>query len=289
MKKQQILLAGVSLALLLGLYFFAPVTPKPAPKPVAGEHHEGDGHDHGAASDSIPTGIAIVAAAKEKLTEAQLAQVTRLENAVVRGDVKDQQINVYQQLAAYWRDSIRSFMPFAYYTSEAAKLENSEKNLTFAANLLLSNVQVQENPALKTWMAREAKQLFEKVLVMNPSNDSAQVGLGSCYFFGNVGGMPMEGIAKIREVTERNPNYPYAHFMLGVGSMISGQLDKAAERFEKVIQLEPTHLEALLRLAEVYELQNKKAEAIQLYEQSKTMIQNPDFVKAVDERIQTLK
>ena len=37
--------------------------------------------------------------------------------------------------------------------AEAAKLENSEKSLTFAAQLFLNNLRGQENPALKNWMA----------------------------------------------------------------------------------------------------------------------------------------
>jgi len=33
--------------------------------------------------------------------------VNRLENAVVRGDVKNQQLQAYRQLAAFWKDSVQ--------------------------------------------------------------------------------------------------------------------------------------------------------------------------------------
>lgn len=287
MKRQQFILIGGGLVLLIVLFFLAPTTPK-APA-VTEHHHAGDGHDHGNDSAATITTAAILASYKEKLTPSQLEYVTRLENTVVRGDVKDQTLHSYHQLAKFWRDSARSFLPYAFYTGEAAKLENSEKNLTFAANLFLGNLQVQEAPALKTWMAGEAKTLFEKVLELNPANDSAKVGLGSCYFFGNLGATPMEGILKIREVAEKDPENMYAQFMLGVGGMMSGQLDKAAERFEKVVKNQPDNLEALLRLAEVYELQEKKAEAVEVYEQSKKLINNPQFLEAVNERIKSLK
>ena len=31
-------------------------------------------------------------------------------------------------LADFWKDSVGIFVPYAYYLSEAAKLDNSEKN-----------------------------------------------------------------------------------------------------------------------------------------------------------------
>ncbi len=41
-------------------------------------------------------------------------------------------------------------MPYAYYLSEAAKLDNSEKNLTFAARLILENMRREENVVNKS-------------------------------------------------------------------------------------------------------------------------------------------
>lgn len=282
------ILAGSGIALLALIFFFAPVTKPVQAATAATEHHEGDGHDHSHGEAAALSIEAILASSKQNLSPTQLEYVTRLENAVVRGDVKNQSVHTYHQLARFWKDSVKSFIPYAFYTGEAAKLENSEKNLNFAANLFLGNLQVQSNSALKAWMAGEAKTLFEKALELNPANDSAKVGLGSCYFFGNLGA-PMEGIGKIREVAERDPENMYAQFMLGVGGIMSGQLDKAAERFKTVMAKQPENAEAVLRLAEVYEMQHKNQEAIDLYEKSKALINNPEFREAVDERIKSLK
>ncbi len=79
------------------------------------------------------------------------------------------------------------FLLYAYYTGEAAKLENSEKSLTFAAQLFLQTLRGQDNPALNSWMATDAKELFEKALELNPDNDSSKVGLGASYIFGSHG------------------------------------------------------------------------------------------------------
>ena len=231
----------------------------------------------------------ILAASRQKLTPSQQAHVSKLESAVVRGDVKEQQIKVFRQLADFWRDSAHLLLPFAYYTGKAAKLENSQKNLTFAAQFYLDGVRRQDEPALKRWMAVEAKELFEKALQLDPANDSLKIGLGSCYLFGGISDNPMQGIQMIREVADRDPHNTYAQFMLGMGAMISGQLDKAIERLTHVVEHEPANLEAILMLADACERKGDKTNAIKWYTASKKLLKDPGFLKDIDERINLLK
>ena len=137
-------------------------------------------------------------------------------------------------------------------------------------------------------MALQAKELFEKALVLSPENDSLMVGLGSCYLFGGISEMPMEGISLIREVADRDPDNMYAQFMLGLGAWQSGQLDKAIERLLKVAHKEPAKVEAVLLLAEAYERSGDNKNAAKWYEASKKQIREPEILKVLDERINTL-
>ena len=284
MKKQQFILVGSGLVLFLLIYFFGNTTPPEKPKTLA---------DRG--EDPAPVKMdasVIIAAAKQKLPAAQQAYVTSLESSVVRGDVKAQQIKVYQQLAVFWRDSAHFFEPYAYYTAAAAKLENSEKSLTFAARQFLNELQGTNQPAIKQWMADQAKSLFEKALELNPANDSSKIGLGSCYIFGSTASNPQEimmGIQKILEVARRDSTNMYAQLMLGIGGVESGQLDKAVERLSNVVNKEPTNLEAVFMLAEAYEKKGDKSNAIHWYEAGKKYVSNPEMVKEIDEKIKTLK
>ena len=125
---------------------------------------------------------------------------------MVRGNVREQKAEVFKQIASFYRDTAHLLLPFAYYTGEAAKLENSEKSLTFAARFFLENARKQDDEGLKKWMANESKELFEKALVLDPGDDSLKVGLGSCYIFGNIADNPMQGIMMIREVADRDPS-----------------------------------------------------------------------------------
>jgi tetratricopeptide (TPR) repeat protein len=278
LKKQQLILVGSGVVFLCLVYFFGKtIPPKKNPGAVAA-----------AASPKEISFNTILEASKKQLTPAQQAQVAQLETAVVRGDVKEQQIKVYKQLADFWRDSAHLLLPYGYYSAEAAKLENSQKSLTFAAQFFLEGIRRQDNPELQRWMGIEAKELFEKALQIAPDNDSLKIGLGSCYLLAGISDSPMEGIMKIREVAERDPENMYAQFMLGLGGMISGQFDKASERLLKVVQHQPDNVEAILMLAEAYERQNDKASAVKWYKEAKQHIHNADVVNEIDERIKLL-
>lgn len=231
----------------------------------------------------------IIAISKQKLTSSQQAHVSKLENSVIRGNIKEQQIKIYRQLAAFWKDSAHLLLPFGYYSGEAAKLENSEKSLTFAAQFFLEGLPEQSDPSLKRWMATEAKQLFEKALTLNPNNDSLKVGLGSCFLFGNISETPMEGIRIIQEVAQRDPENMYAQLMLGLGGMMSGQLDKAIERLTVVANKQPGNAEVRLMVAEAYERKGDKTNSIKWYEAGRQLVEDPIVIKEIDKRIQVLK
>ncbi len=180
MKKQQAIVAGSGIIILIVFYFFGNTVPplKKSSSPA----------DTGTTVQTLDIKT-ILDAGKAKLSPARLAYVNRLENSVVRGDVKNQQIEADRQLAVFWKDSVQNgFLASAYYTGEAAKLENSEKSLTFAAQLFLNNLRGQDNPALKNWMANQSRNLFERAESLNPDNDSTKIGLGATYIFGGNGG-----------------------------------------------------------------------------------------------------
>jgi tetratricopeptide (TPR) repeat protein len=235
---------------------------------------------------------AAISKEKQKLAPSQLMYVSGLENNISRGDVKMQAEKQFTRLADFWKDSIGAFVPYAYYLSEAAKLDNSEKKLTFAARLILDNMRREDSAALKAWEAETAAFLFEKALKLDPANDDLKVGLGSCYVYGQ--GMTgdaqqtMKGIQQLLEVVHRDSNNMQAQMVLGIGAVISRQFDKGIERLLKVAAYDPRNLEAVSWLADAYAGSGDRLNATKWYEQSKRLASNPAFSKEVDERIKAL-
>jgi tetratricopeptide (TPR) repeat protein len=281
--KKQLILAATGIILVAMLFFFG--------KTVAKKTASAEAMPQSAVKAFDITQF--ISDVKQKLTPAQNLTLGKLENSVTRGDVKNQQITANNQLAAYWKDSIHSLEPYIYYLSEAAKLENSEKNLTFAAQLILDNLRGEQEEAKLNWEAERAIGLFEQALLLNPDSDDLKIGLASCYIYGKGRmGKPeeaMKGIQQLLSVVRKDSTNMKAQLVLGVGGFVSGQYDKAISRLEKVIKAEPGNLEAYGILAEVYVNKGNKVEAVKWYTQMKKIATNPAILKEIDERIKLLQ
>ena len=282
MKKPQWITLAAALVLVAILYVFGRIVPEKKETTT----RQSDLADNPVSVDSI------LSDAKKRLDPAQIVRLNALENSVVRGDVNEQKLKIYHQLAHFWADTGQIFEPYAWYEAEAARLENSEKSLTFAAHLFLQNMRGENSQPLREWKALEAKDLFERSLKINPQNDSSIVGLGACYIFGGISATPMEGILKVRAVADKDSSNIFAQEVLGHGSMYSGQYDKAIARFETVYRLsretENTKLEACLMLAEAYERKADRLSAINWYKKSLTLIKNQEVKEEVNKRIDEL-
>ncbi len=237
--------------------------------------------------------IKFIESKKEQLSPAQSITLSKLENSVKRGDVASQLSIANTQLSNFWKDSIHLFEPYAFYLAEAAKLDKSEKNLTFAAQLILENLRGESDEVKLNWKTELAIALFEKAIEISPDNDDLKIGLGSCYVFGKgrFGGPTetMKGIQQLLAVVRKDSSNMKAQFVLGVGGYVSGQYDKAIDRLLKVIKAEPDNLEAIAFLADTYAAKGEKNEAVKWYTISKRMAKNPQYSKEVDERIKQLR
>lgn len=280
MRKQQWILIFSGILVLAVLLLFGNTVQKNKPSPPV------------AAASEMPAVLKtdeVLAKYKSGLDARQLKSLDQLENNVAHEDIQDQKEHAYHKLASYWGDSLNIPEIGAYYSGEAAKLENSEKNLTFAAHLLLDRMMSDTSESSRRWMATQAKELFDKALVINPNNDSSKVGVGVCYMFGDISDNPMQGILAVKEIADKDPGNLYAQMMLGMGGIQSGQYDKAAERFLAVISRQPGNIQAILSLAAVYEQLGKKEDAIKWYKESLKFIPLPQTKAEIEERIKSLQ
>jgi tetratricopeptide (TPR) repeat protein len=279
LKKPQFFVVIIALVLLGLLYFVAPRSNNEL-KPASSN----------SAENQTVTNKSIIDDAKTSLSAEFKISLLSIENQLSRSKNTADSLMYTRKLARFWADSANRLTPYLYYTYSAALLENSEKSLTFAAQQLIDNLITPDAPpALLPWMAGNAKVLLEKALEINPNNDSAIINLGACYLFGNISDNPMQGILKVKQVVDKNPQNAYGQFILALGGKKSGQYDKAIERLLIVVSLQPSNLEAMVHLAECYELANQKEDAIQWYTKVKDLVNVPDAKSAITKRIKELK
>ena len=279
MRKPQLILILSGLLLFSVLYFF---TPRFAAK--------ADITPSQTTENQVVTTESILNTAKLALSENQKIAILSIENQLIKASNAQDSLRSYKALTRFWADSAQKLAPYLYFTYSAALLENTEKSLTFAAQLLVDNLLTPDAPpAIQPWIAGNAKVLLEKALVINPKNDSAKINLGACYLFGNLSDNPMQGITKIKEVVDKDSTNAYGQLILALGGKKSGQYDKAIERFLTVIKIQPNHIEAMIHLAECYELTDQKALAIEWYTKVRNSVNIPEAKEAISKRIKELK
>lgn len=301
-KKKQIIAALVALILVGGIYF---LTTNVKPKaPAVAENHDGhdhddhEGHDHAPMAGANPAGGGMMpqmatpanfdsleTAIKKKLSPTKISRLLAIENSVVRGDVKLQDIDKFDNLGKTWEEFKQKGIA-AHYYGKAAVLENSEKKLNFATRLFQEAFKDEQNPSVKSWMSGECIDLMTKLIALNPSNDSLQIDICTMMIDG---GDVMNGVLKLREYSEKNPNNLRAQIILGKMSLQSNQLDKSIERGQKVLALDKNNLEAFLFMGEAYKQKGDIDKAIELFTKAKEVMNNPAFTKDVDTYIATFK
>jgi lipopolysaccharide biosynthesis regulator YciM len=271
----------VAITLVAALYFGGNIIPPPkignnTPAPMAGATAP---HMHSASVDSILT------AAHQHISSKGKETISAIEHQIE--SIKDSltMSPVLLKLAQAWQTNNHPTVA-AYYTSLSAKLENSEKNLTFAAQFFLDRIGEDSSESVQMWDAEQAMDCFQRVLKINPDNDSATIGLAMGLVFT---GQTMQGVQLLRGITQKDSTNIPANQILGQLAIQSGQFDKAIKRFETILSVDAKNTEAMYFLAEAYKSKGDKAKAIQMFEQCKKAVNKPEFSRDIDKYINTFK
>ena len=227
----------------------------------------------------------LLVSAKKEVSSVAAQKIAALERKIAIIQDSSKAILFFDSLAKVWEQEKHQEIA-AQYILFSGKFGNSEKKLTFAAQLFLKLADANQNEGIRSWEAKQAMFGFQQVIALNENNESAKTGLAQCYL-GT--GETMKGILMLREVAENNPQNVDANLLLGQQGIVSGQLDKAQKRFEKVLQLAPNNVEAMLGLAEVMKSKGDMQKGIDLLQKAKKTMNSPEFSKDIDQYINTFK
>lgn len=103
------------------------------------------------------------------------------------------------------------------------------------------------------------------------------------------GSQPMQGIMKLRELEKENPKNANIQWHLGQFSIQSGQMDKAIDRFEKVLELnEEGFPDANFILGSIYAGRDSTTIAIARLERYKALVQESEVMEDVNRMLKDL-
>jgi tetratricopeptide (TPR) repeat protein len=228
----------------------------------------------------------IISASRKQLPKTAADTVLTIENKLAATRDSSRMAVVFNELSAVWQRNNQ--MPVAaYYRAKAAKLEKSEKSLTFAGQFFLQLMENESLASMQQWEAGEAASCLEQSLAINGDNEDTKLALATCYIEGT--GEPMRGVQILLGITREKPDDIPANMLLGRMSIQSGQFEKAVGRFETILKKEPDNRDAMYFLAQAYKGTGDKKKAIELLEKCKLVANNPDVSKELDQQINSLK
>lgn len=176
-----------------------------------------------------------------------------------------------------------------FYELKATKL-NEENSWLLCGDAFFNAFRYTQHQEFKTLLINKAIEAYNEVLKINDKNLNAKTGLGVCYVDGSsyLGEPPMRGITLLLEVVKEDSTNLSALTNLGYFSIQSGQYEKAKQRFEQILVIEPKFAEAHLYLTDISLAMGDTTKAIAHIEKYKSMIENPATKQQLDEYIKKL-
>jgi tetratricopeptide (TPR) repeat protein len=188
-------------------------------------------------------------------------------------------------LAALYR-SAGKLDSAAWFAGEAATFLNTIENFRKAGQDYYDALTFAVDREKQAAMAEKSREYFGKVLERAPKDLDAKAKMAMTYVSSAT---PMKGIMMLREVLAEDPKNELALFNMGMLSIQSGQYDRAIERLQQLVVINPGHVQAHLLLGVAYLNRGEKAEARKQFEKVKELDKDPSVQATADSYLNDLK
>lgn len=161
-------------------------------------------------------------------------------------------------------DTMKQYIYAAVLSEKMAKLNNSAFRYHRAARYFLMATEEGKNELM---LFKKAKSNLEKCIELDTANLDAVVDLAVSVYNINSIEPPKEQMAMMQpaklllSVNRRDPNHLDALYYLGKLAIESNQLEKAIERFKKLVSLQPQNQEFYLEISRIYGMQGNETES----------------------------
>jgi tetratricopeptide (TPR) repeat protein len=229
-----------------------------------------------------PQSSAITAVDEEKIEDEQVKALTTQQQEQLEALRK---ADNYTGIAAFYDSLNMEHLAGSYYF-RAAKAEPDAGTWKKAGDSYLNSARQSTDSLFVVFAVDKAKQAYNSSLELDKGNNEVKNALALCMAQG--GSEVMQAVKLLKEVLDADSNNIQAIYTLGMLSIQSGQYDKAAERFEKLRQLEPTNAEYYYYLADIYSQMGQKDKAVKALEVCKALTDDKKTQASIDELIKEI-
>ena len=179
-----------------------------------------------------------------------------LESQAAHVAADSQKVRLLKDISGFWyrqQDHLLAGM----YAKEVAEIEKTAESWSIAGASLAAVLQQKELDEKKLGFARdEAVESFENAISIEPKVVEHRINQALCYIQVPQQDMPMKGIQMLAGLATSFPDSPLPPFHLARLAVQTGQYERAAERIEQAMALDPTNSRYACLGVEIYKALN---------------------------------
>lgn len=252
MSRLQSIIIAISCLLFLGLYFGGDTKPETQAEVEKTRALQ-------ATSTSIES---LLPAAKSSLAVDTSAMIMGLEQDLASSTSDTAKVAVMKRLAGLWYDAKRADIS-GYYAKEIANILNTEESWSITGTTFMIGGRKTKETKIRDFCFDNASEAFENAISINPSNFAHKVNLALCFTENPPKDNPMKGILMLRDYNQQEPENVLVLTTLARLAIQTNQFEKAVERLNTAIQVEPDNQKANCLLVQAYDGLGNKEKAAQ--------------------------
>ena len=169
-------------------------------------------------------------------------------------------VKVIKKIAAKWYN-LGQLAISGNYAEEIAKIEDDENSWSIAGTTYVLCTKASDTEKMKQYCQTRSVKCFENAISHEPGNLDNKVNLALSFVEYPPADNPMKGILMLIDLNKKNPDNVSVLNQLGRLGMQTNQFEKAAQRLEKAINIEPNNKTSICLLAKAYKSLGRIQEA----------------------------
>lgn len=194
----------------------------------------------------------LLQSAQPKLDANTAQELDALQLQLENSTTDTAKVSTLKQLSGRWFELGEPAIAGAY-AQGVAEIINDEPSWSTTGTTFLICLQMVQEEEVRSFCMNRAVSAFENAVSINPENPDIRAYLALCYTEVPPQDEPMKGILMLRELNQQHPNNVLILNSLGRLAIRTNQFDRAKERLERSIAIEPNNANATCMLAQVYE------------------------------------
>jgi tetratricopeptide (TPR) repeat protein len=198
---------------------------------------------------------------KQALEKDELNYIETLESQLQFANADSTRIKLLKEISGHWFQLGNPLLA-GYYAKKVAELEQDATSWSIAGTTFtsaLSNAEIEEPN--KQIAKAQAIESFENAISLEPNVIEHRINLALCYIETPDPDQPMKGIQMLASLATSNPESALPPYHLARLALRTGQLERAEERIEQALKIDPTNAKIACLAIDIYTAANKPNEA----------------------------